>query len=147
MRRAARDARSAEYSEARRLAPSAPIRAALPVSAASSSMARAHAPGSPWGTAIQPRPATVGGESAGGNVTGGKPKGGTSRFFHLLTAQIAAGPFRPAGPERAAKSRDVAACLEGMLSAVARLQLRPRLCLPDRGFSAYARWKSRQSAG
>ena len=54
--------------------------------------------------------------------------------FHLLTAQIAAGPFRPPWPERATKSRDIAACLEGILSAVAGLQLRPRLCLPDRGF-------------
>ena len=80
-------------------------------------------------------PATGDRETAGGNVTGGKPKGGTSWFFHLLTAQIATGPFRPTvAIERVTKSRDVAACLEGILSAVARLQLRPRLCLLDKGF-------------
>lgn len=74
-------------------------------------------------------------DSAGNNVTGGKPKGGTSYFFSVLTAQVVSGAFTPTvAVERMLGNRDVGACLQGVFSAVSRLHLRPWLYLLDRGF-------------
>ena len=74
-------------------------------------------------------------DAAGDNVTGGKPKGGTSHFVTMLTAQVVSGAFTPTvAIERVLGSRGATECLRGVFSAVSRLHLRPRLYLMDRGF-------------
>lgn len=87
-------------------------------------------------------------EAAGGNVTGGKPKGGTSWFFHLITAQIVTGLLHlTVAVERVTADRDAVACLEGILSTVSSLHLRPRLYLMDRGFFGIRVMEAMQKAG
>lgn len=74
-------------------------------------------------------------KAAGYNVVGGKPKGGTSWFVTMLTAQVVSGPFTPTvAVERVLGDRDAVAGLGGIFSAVSRLRLRPAVYLMDRGF-------------
>ena len=81
------------------------------------------------------RPFTGNKDAAGDNVTGGKPKGGTSYFVHMITAKVVSETFAPTvAIERMLKNRSLDSCLESIFSSVSRLRLRPRLYLLDRGF-------------
>ena len=74
-------------------------------------------------------------KAAGYNVVGGKPKGGTSFFLTMLTAQVVSGAFTPTvAVERVMGNRDAVACMDGIFSTVSRLRLRPKVYLLDRGF-------------